>query len=408
MNKYDNISLSAYNPMSFQEIAMVPMMKRQQHDNTLKEYEKLRQGLVNIDPHDKNYDLALKLRSEYETKLNEQSLNLSKNGINPHSTEAFLKLNEDYNHAMGPMGLVGQVNKNKSSFIEQRANYLKTATEKGQTPAEAQRHLDEYDKKYLSVDTPELDEKGRINMYKAPTDIVQAVDGNKIIMDTLGDVGFNAVKNGNVKLVKGADGISTYVTKYSQTHDNKDNIAGLEFGLKALNDRLRNPNDPWYQDRAYKGIKGTADIDDFMTNVMKSKKITERADFYDQDQQSRITNPESKENPNQPEDLQLLDVTNDPDSTDMKKLTYGEAKLEKIKLENKRLSSNLTSAEVSKLNELKDYIGSADDELSKDPKTKQLFNTLNFFSLADNLSLKEASAKFKRSEEHTSELQSRP
>ena len=32
INRYSDLSVSAYNPMSMEELAMVPMMKRKQHD----------------------------------------------------------------------------------------------------------------------------------------------------------------------------------------------------------------------------------------------------------------------------------------------------------------------------------------------------------------------------------------
>ena len=36
-NRYDTISTSTYNPRSLQETLMVPMMKRQQHDEANKQ-----------------------------------------------------------------------------------------------------------------------------------------------------------------------------------------------------------------------------------------------------------------------------------------------------------------------------------------------------------------------------------
>ena len=68
-NRYDNGSVSNFNPLSLQEVMMVPLMQRQKHDQLIAQQEMLRQGLAKVDPLDVHMNEALNVKSGIENKL---------------------------------------------------------------------------------------------------------------------------------------------------------------------------------------------------------------------------------------------------------------------------------------------------------------------------------------------------
>ena len=118
MNRFDNGSVSAYTPQSFQELAFVPMMKRQQHDEMSKNLAEL--NAIATDPLDKHRDEAIQLKQNLEAKLGDLSGNLAAKGIDSIGKEAFYKLQKERNDLIAPTGRIGQINAAKIDFNKQK------------------------------------------------------------------------------------------------------------------------------------------------------------------------------------------------------------------------------------------------------------------------------------------------
>ena len=68
MNRYTSITPSQFNPLSLEEIMLVPSMKRKEHNDILAKQEILRGELAKVDPDEKYFNEALQERQ----RLNNQ------------------------------------------------------------------------------------------------------------------------------------------------------------------------------------------------------------------------------------------------------------------------------------------------------------------------------------------------
>ena len=158
MNRYTSITPSQFSPLSLEEIMLVPAMKRKQHDDTVKGLEEIRAKLANVDPEDKYFEEAVKLREQLNNKLSSQVEQINTEGFNPNSTGQFLAMNREYQDMMSPTGKLGMINqekKNTQAYIE---NYRKEGLAMGLTPEQMQRHIDDSIKK-RNEELPLYDER---------------------------------------------------------------------------------------------------------------------------------------------------------------------------------------------------------------------------------------------------------
>ncbi len=126
-NRYTDLTPSAYNPMTFEEIAMVPMMKRKQHDETLAKQELIRSGLAKVDPLDVHFNEALQLKQGIESQMDNTALELSKNGINNDMIGKTIALNRQYQDMISPTGRIGQINAAKTIYNKEKEDFIKYA-----------------------------------------------------------------------------------------------------------------------------------------------------------------------------------------------------------------------------------------------------------------------------------------
>jgi hypothetical protein len=113
VNRYTSLTPSKFNPLSLEEIMLVPAMQRKKHDDTVKGLEEIRAKLANVDPEDKYFDEAVKLREQLNNKLSSQVEQINTEGFNPNSTGQFLAMNREYQDLMSPTGKLGMINQEK-------------------------------------------------------------------------------------------------------------------------------------------------------------------------------------------------------------------------------------------------------------------------------------------------------
>ena len=181
MNRFSDITPSVYNPMTFEEIAMVPMMKRKQHDETLAKLELIRSGLANVDPYDKHFDEAIRLKQGLEADMDKTATELSQTGINNDMIGKTIALNRQYQDLVSPTGRLGQINAEKQNILKINEEYDKLGKEKdwGQDRINywKEKALHDYNA------TPVYDKNGRVLKYTGPENIANKIDYNKRLDD---------------------------------------------------------------------------------------------------------------------------------------------------------------------------------------------------------------------------------
>ena len=232
MNRYTQLSPSQFNPLSLEEIMLVPSMKRQQHNDILAKQEILRGELAKVDPLDVHLDEAVKLREEMNNKLTAQAEQLANSGIDPNTQGQFLALNREYQNLTGPTGRLGQINRAKQLRDAERARYLEAASKQyGSTQA-----LDlwnKYEKEYTGYEDPEkskikyIDSKGILAAQDYEKDLQAR---NNILGSTTSEI-----ERGGGRVVKNADGSYTaYDSNNRQmTKTNLDQVNEMIKSMKA-------------------------------------------------------------------------------------------------------------------------------------------------------------------------------
>lgn len=243
MNRYDSITPSKFNPLSLEEIMLVPAMQRKRHDDTVKGLEEIRAKLANVDPEDKYFDEAVKLREQLNNKLTSQVEQINTEGFNPNSTGQFLAMNREYQDLMSPTGKLGMINqekKNTQAYIE---NYRKEGLALGLTPENMQTHIDNAIKK-RNEELPLYDEKGRTIGLKIDKNVVKAQDIFKDFAEHATRSGMSSTAIGNISagIQVAPNGEFTYVNTTGWDSEKGDNAKQIQSALDFMNSRLKDVN----------------------------------------------------------------------------------------------------------------------------------------------------------------------
>ena len=274
INRYTDLSVSAYNPMSMEELAVAPMMKRKQHDEALAKQELIRSGLAKVDPHSKYFTRAQELKQGLESKMDTAAEELAKQGFNNDMIGKSLALNREFQTLTGPTGEIGQINLHNQNFKTASADYLANATKMGYSPETVQsRLLDEQQKHITGEDRDEL---GNVKMFhpNLPTNYIDHV---KTASDLFKDTGLtqNQIDNLGSHIEYDNKGGSYVLTEGYKT-GNANNDAQLEAAVRSLNDRINDPNQPVRKSLDYQGISPVQALEDIkLLAPVYSKKSTE-------------------------------------------------------------------------------------------------------------------------------------
>ena len=110
VNRYTSLSPSQFNPLTMEEIMLVPAMQRKKHDDLLVKQEEIRSGLAKVNPLDVHYDEAMRLKQGIEAELDATAKSLAEKGIDPNTSSKVIALNRKYNDLVAPTGRIGQIN----------------------------------------------------------------------------------------------------------------------------------------------------------------------------------------------------------------------------------------------------------------------------------------------------------
>jgi hypothetical protein len=243
VNRYTSLTPSKFNPLSLEEIMLVPAMQRKKHDDTVKGLEEIRAKLANVDPEDKYFDEAVKLREQLNNKLTSQVEQINTEGFNPNSTGQFLAMNREYQDLMSPTGKLGMINqekKNTQAYIE---NYRKEGLAMGLTPENMQKHIDDAIKK-RNEELPLYDEKGRTIGLKVDKNVVKAQDIFKDFAEHAARSGMSSTARGNISagIQVAPNGEFTYVNTTGWDSEKGDNAKQIQSTLNFMNSRLNDAN----------------------------------------------------------------------------------------------------------------------------------------------------------------------
>lgn len=274
VNRYTNITPSRFNPLSAQELFLVPQMQRQKHDQLLAQQEALRQGLAKVNPHEKYFNEAVTLKNDLNNQIQTQAEQLAKEGINPNSTSQFIQLNRNYNEMMSPTGKLGMINNHNINLQKTYSDYLKSSIDAGNSPNIAKLHADQAIKQHMQQ--PLYDERGRVNDFRINQGPVKYIDVAKRVQDYAKEAGMTSQEFANASGALSYDQAGNrYVVNSNSKGLNANNARQLAAVADTLNRELSDPTSEVRQSTDYNFRNPQQVLDDVrqQLNIYRDNKI---------------------------------------------------------------------------------------------------------------------------------------
>lgn len=253
MNRYSNYSPSAYTPQTMEELAFVPLMKRQKHDQVLAQQELVRSGLAKVNPYDKHFNEAVQLKQGIESKMDQIASELAANGFNNDMVGKTIALNREYQDLVSPTGKIGQINAEKQNIMKLNEDYDKLGKEKGWSQETIQNHLNNALVDYNSK--PVYDNNGRILKYTGAEDMANKIDYNKYLNELAVNAKMSTKEFSNAVAGLARDEASGYsvVNKHSYANKLGDNYAAVKAAYDTLHQSMQDPTSEVYKSMKYEG-----------------------------------------------------------------------------------------------------------------------------------------------------------
>lgn len=255
INRFADLSVSKFDPLSLDEIMAVPLYKQKQHDKLAADTEALYKSLV-IDPLDVHKEEAQRIKREFEAKIDAQSLQLAKYGVDQNSNAQFLKMKREYDQLVSPTGRVGQINNAKQVRDLRFKNFMDSAEKQGigsQRALDIWKERNENPEKYSGYDAnknitliPEMGVAAKQDYEKDRAEL-HAIAGKTT--SEIANKGYHFENGPNGKVLVDRTG-STVTT------DNWEQLQELEKGFKS---KWIDPNGEGYKYSQDAGLNITKD-----------------------------------------------------------------------------------------------------------------------------------------------------
>lgn len=240
-NRYTDLSVARFDPLSMQEIFAVPGMKRQQHNAMLAQQQQLLSGLAKVDPHDKYFNEALRLKQDLTSSIDKSALQLAQQGINSNSMNEVLALNRQFQDITSPTGKLGMINQHKINVAKTTQDYIAESIKAGNSPDVAKAHAQIAMQKHMQA--PLYDDKGRVIDYKIDTAPVEFVDIPKRFQEYLKGSGMTSDQWSKAAGALSFDQAGNrYVLNQNASGLTETNKKQIQAGLDTMNSEIMDGN----------------------------------------------------------------------------------------------------------------------------------------------------------------------
>jgi hypothetical protein len=305
-NRYTEISPSAYTPQTMQELAFVPMLKRQKHDALLAQQQEIIGGLAKVDPLDVHLEEAAKLKNNIESKIDQQASDLATNGFNNDMVGKTIALNREYQNLVAPTGRIGQINNAKKVYMENRKDFLEDATKtKGWSMERALNAWNDFSSKDKYTGFDSQNNISNIGLLGAPKKI-ETLDKLKSVHDLLGEQVTGEMRANGYSFAQGPFGGMIMVDRSGRRIETS-NKPNLQSALGLLQNQFGEKE--WSDSRKFEGAND-ANVQSQLVNGVNSMLKTGVVDNRGENAQF-IGDPNAKKKEDKAEPSGIFD----PDST---------------------------------------------------------------------------------------------
>ena len=242
MNRYTQLTPSTFNPLSLEEIMLVPTLKRKQHDEILAKNDLIMEDIAKVDPDLKYFTEAQNIKNDMNNQLTNVADELNSKGINDLTKDSFRKTYKQYRDLISPTGKLGMINAHKINKARTIETYLKDGAALGLSPEEmnhwVQKATEEHNNDKL------YDENGRVIDFKVDKNLVRQKDIMGDAAKFASGLGLTSKDWGNVSanLKYDAGKGFSYVETNGDKHGRADNIAQINQLVNYMNSLVGDKN----------------------------------------------------------------------------------------------------------------------------------------------------------------------
>lgn len=129
MNRYTQLTPSQFNPLSLQEMMMVPLAKQKQYDNNLQSIEE--NNIFNVDKLDLHNNIVQPKIDEFQKQFNDVRDSMTSTGDIKTATKKLMKLRTERNNFLSADGIGGKAQLVKKAYMDniaeiEKANHITT------------------------------------------------------------------------------------------------------------------------------------------------------------------------------------------------------------------------------------------------------------------------------------------
>ena len=266
INRYTNLTPSAYKPLTQQEIMTVPLAMRAQHNQT---QQQVQSGLDELDKLNSLEDSTPELierKNALIKKIDALSSDLAGKGFNNDMTNNVIKLNREIKEELGPQGRLGQINNAYNVYNKEYNDFKESNAKENWSDEQLKYNWGKHLSKYNVYD-----EKGNIRAIgslRAPKKQLLS-DRMKTLTDIMGDSKMaSEFLNGGMNIEAGPNGsVQTINTETGKKHSyNNPQVISV---LKTIYSELNDPNSDLAISHKYSG-QDTNSVIDQAKNIAQS------------------------------------------------------------------------------------------------------------------------------------------
>ena len=240
MNRYSNVEVSAYNPMTTQEIWAPAAAMRQQHNEADKQLQTQISELDKVDPLSVHYEKAQKIKSDLLNTISNQAETLATQGFNGNTTAGVYKTNRDLQSQFSPTGELGQINLAKKTYDTEKAQYLDDATKLSKIGREqALKNWENYAKTKYTGYSDDGKKIASITALGSPAFQDYETDRNQYHA-LLGSITSSAKASGHAVVPDPTTGLLMMVNRGGKIV-HSDNVDALNSAMKGMKDKWISP-----------------------------------------------------------------------------------------------------------------------------------------------------------------------
>ena len=240
-NRFTNIQAAEYNPMSLQELLLVPSHKRQQHNAIDENIATTQTALAQVDPLAVHSDLAKQEQDRLKAQLDQQAQSLLSDGFTQTAKSDFTRLNQDYQNSVSPTGQLGKIQEAKKVLNNNKATYINNSIKAGVPPDAAALNWEEFQQDYIN----NFDGQNVTNIGERYSPEIIDVEAKLISLFKEANTTKNGFDNIGSTIVQ--DDKGNYVVNTTNKEVTDTNATQLQAAADYINNALKNENSREYK-----------------------------------------------------------------------------------------------------------------------------------------------------------------